>query len=138
MLPEDWIVEEITTFDPIMNGHTLMLLPSYLSGKESIRITFRGVGEEARLWPTGVGQGKFIQQGTLDIAGAPARRTMLVCPSGEITAIYYHGKDQSNLQRGDLEFGFIFSAGGHCEADSSLGGKMQYMGEMIIASLQVP
>jgi len=139
MLPEDWIVEEITTFDPLMNGHALSLHPKYTVEKENIRMTFRRVGEEAMLWPTGVGQGEFIPQGTLDVAGQPAPRVLLVCPTGEVTAIWYHqGEDQPNIARGDLEFGFIFSATGHCEAGYSLSGKVQRVGEMIIASLKVP
>jgi len=138
MLPEDWIVDEATTFDPQMSGHTLNLHPNY--GTESIRMTFRYVEEDVRLLPTGVGQGEFIQQGTLEIAGQPARRFLLVCPTGEVTAIWYHGADddQPNLVFGNEEFGFIYSAGEHCAPGQSLGGKIQRAGEMIIASLKVP
>jgi putative hemolysin len=139
MLPEDWIVEEITTFDPLMNGHTLTLHPDYASGRENIRMNFRRAGEEVPLWPTGVGQGKFIPQGTLEVALQPAQRVLLVCTTGEVTAIWYHQADgQPNIVRGDLEFGVIYSAGGHCEAGLSLSGKVQRVGEMIIASLKVP
>jgi putative hemolysin len=139
MLPEDWIVEEITTFDPLMNGHTLSLHPDYVSGRENIRMSFRRAGEEVPLWPTGVGQGKFIPQGTLEVALQPAQRVLLVCTTGEVTAIWYHQADgQPNIVRGDLEFGVIYSAGGHCEAGLSLSGKVQRVGEMIIASLKVP
>jgi putative hemolysin len=137
MLPEDWVVEEITTNDPLMNGHTLSLHPRYTVEKESIRMSFRRVGEEARLWPTGVGQGEFIPQGTLEVASQPAQSVLLVCPSGEVTAIWYHqAEGQPNIARGGLEFGFIFSATPtHCEAGYSLNGKVQLAGEMIIASL---
>jgi putative hemolysin len=139
MLPEDWIVEELTSFDPLMNGHTLTLHPSYASGMENIRMTFRRTGEDAPIWPTGVGQGEFIPQGTLEVADMPAQRLLLVCPTGEVTAIWYHqAQGQPNILRGDLEFGFIFSAGGHCETGLSLSGKIQRVGEMIIASLKVP
>lgn len=139
MLPEDWVVEEVTTGDALMNGHLLSLHSKYETEKENIRMTFRGPGEDARLWPTGVGQGEFIEQGTLEVAGGPARRVLLVCPTGEVTAIWYHGlEDRPNISRGGLEFGFIFSGASHCEAGYSLGGKVQYMGEMIIASLKVP
>jgi putative hemolysin len=138
MLPEDWVVEETTTFDPLMSGHHLSMHPNY--GTENIRLTFRRVGEDVLLWPTGVGQGEFIQQGTLDIAGQPARRFLLVCPNGDVTAIWYHNteEDQPNITRGDMEFGFIYSIGGHCDAGFSLSGKVQRWGEMIIASLKVP
>jgi putative hemolysin len=139
MLPEDWVTEEITTSDPLMSGHSLSLHPSY-ADKQNIRMTFRRAGEDVRLWPTGVGQGEFVQQGTLDIAGQPARRLLLVCPGGDVTAIWYHDvqEDQPNITRRDMEFGFIYSAGDHCEPGLSLSGKTQRVGEMIIASLKKP
>ncbi len=92
------------------------------------------------LWPTGVGQGEFLPQGTLDVAGQAEQRVLLVCPSGEVTAIWVHqSESQPNITRGDMEFGFIFTATPlHCEAGYSLGGKVQRVGEMIIASLKVP
>lgn len=136
MLPEEWKVEEITTSDPLMNGHTLNLYTEGLI----IRMTFRSAGEDILLWPTGVGAGEFVEQGTLDIAGQPARRVYFVCPNGEINAIWYHGNEDSpNIQRGGFEFGFIFSLiNFYCENGHSLDKKSQYVGEMIIASLKVP
>ena len=135
MLPDDWKVEEITTSDPLMNGHALNLYTEGLN----IRMTFRRVGEDIPLWPTGVGAGEFVEQGILDVAGQPARRIYFVCPNGEINAIWYHGTgDTPNIQRGDLEFGFIFSLTDfYCEAGHSLDSKSQHIGEMIIASLKV-
>jgi putative hemolysin len=134
MLPEDWRVEEITSSDPLMNGHMLNLQTSGMN----IRMTFRRIGEEVLLWPTGVGAGEFIQQGTLDVAGQPAQRLLLVCPTGEITSIWYHDAEgQPNIIRDDLAFVFILSAGIHCEPGLNLNGKAQRMGEMIIASLTV-
>jgi putative hemolysin len=139
MLPEDWTVEAIAADDPLLGGHLLNLHPQIATGKENIRMTFRRVGEETLLWPTGVGQGEFIPQGTLDVADQPAERVLLVCPTGEVTAIWYHqGEGQPNIARGDLEFGFIFTAADHCEAGYSLGGKTEQLGEMIIASLTMP
>lgn len=138
-LPEDWVVEEVTRADPLMSGHLLTLHPNYDSGNETIRMTFRRIGEDVHLWPTGVGQGEFIPQGTLDVAGQPARRILLVCPSGDVTEIWYHdaAEDHPNIRRGDMEFGFIFGGPGHCEPGYKLGGKVQRVGEMIIASLVV-
>jgi hypothetical protein len=144
MLPEDWVVDETTTNDPLMNGHMLMLKPRVEGvGAESqqIRMTFRRTGEDALLWPTGVGAGQFVEQGTLDVAGQPARRILFVCPTGQINSVWYHGQDETgpNIKRGDLEFGFISSLTGfYCEEGHSLGGKLQHLGELIIASLQVP
>jgi putative hemolysin len=140
MLPEDWIVEEVTTSDPLMNGHMLNLHPENDAEKQTIRVSFRRVGEQFMIWPTGVGQGEFIPQGTLEVGGQPARRMLLVCPSGEVTSIWYHqGEDAPNLTRGELEFAFIFRATPqHCEAGYSLSGKVQHLGEMIIASLGMP
>jgi putative hemolysin len=134
MLPEDWKVEEVTASDLLMNGHMLNLSTEGLN----IRITFRRVGEDVLLWPTGVGQGEFIEQGTLEIASQSARRFLLVCPTGAVTAIWYHDAEGApNITRGDMEFGFIYSAGSHCEPGLSLDGKSQRVGEMIIASLKV-
>ena len=139
-LPEDWIVEDITTNDPLMNDHILTLHPSYNSGSENIRLTFRRTGEDIPLWPTGVGQGEFIQQGTLEVSGQPAQRVLLVCPTGEVTSIWFHQQEgQPNILRGDLQFGFIFNAtSSHCESGYNITGKIQLVGEMIIASLNVP
>jgi len=136
MLPEDWKVEEITTSDPLMNGHMLNLYTEGLN----IRMTFRRAGEDVLLWPTGVGAGEFIEQGTLDITGQPAQRKYFVCPNGEINAIWYQGSESSpKIQRGDMEFGFIFSLTDfYCEAGHSLDNKSQHVGEMIITSLKVP
>lgn len=91
------------------------------------------------LWPTGVGQGEFIPQGTLEVGGQPARRMLLLCPTGEVSSIWYHqGESTPNITRGELEFAFIFSATPqHCEAGYSRSGKAQHLGEMIIASLKV-
>ena len=143
LLPEDWVVEEITTSDPLMNGHALSLYPR-LQGQGVVgwvvRMTFRRVGEEVLLWPTGVGEGEFVSQGTLDVAGQHAKRVYFVCPTGQVQSIWYQGaENQPNIRRGDLEFGFIFSLTGvYCDGDHSLGGKVQRVGEMIIASLKVP
>ena len=134
-LPDNWFIEESAT-----DSHLLTIYPIDFPGRESIRLTFRRAGEEALLWPTGVGEGEFIAQDTLDIAGQPAVRLLLVCPAGEVTAIWYHqSADQANLARGDLEFGIIFSATPyHCQDGFSLSGELQRVGESIIASLMVP
>ncbi len=138
LLPEDWSVGETTTGDPLMSGHELNLYPR-LAGTENIRMTFRRSGEDTPLWPSGVGEGAFVPQGTLDVSGEAALRLLLVCPAGEVTSIWYHGAEgQPNITRGGLEFGFIFSAGEHCKSGLSLGGKVQRVGEMVIASLSVP
>ena len=138
MLPEDWVVEEDTT-SPLLIGHILQIHPKDTSETSSIRLTFRDEGEDLLLWPTGVGQGEFITQGTLDFGGQPVQRVLLVCPTGEITSIWYHqSEDQPNIALDDLEFGIIFSAGDHCEADLNITGHLQLTGEMIIASILVP
>jgi putative hemolysin len=138
-LPEVWAVEEVTSGDPLLIGHAINLYSLMNPSAMNIRLTIRRVGEDIPLWPTGVGQGEFIQHGTLDIAGLPAQRMLLVCPSGEITSIWYHGAaDQPAILRGDLEFGVIFSTMGHCEPGYSLVGQIQLEGETIISSLRVP
>ncbi|NJD60188.1 MAG: hypothetical protein C3F13_00240 [Anaerolineales bacterium] len=139
MLPEDWVVDETTTFDPLMNDHELILRPRQDKPlSPSIRMAFRSIGEDAPLWPTGVGQGEFIPGGTLEVAGSPASRIYLVCPSGQIQSIWYQGAgNEPNIQRGNLEFSFIYSYSGiNCEGDYSLTGKIQLVGELVIASLK--
>ena len=141
MLPEDWVVDETTTFDPLMNGHLIILRPEKAVENFSMRMAFRRIGEDAPLWPTGVGQGEFIAQGTLDVAGQTVRRLYFVCPTGQVNSIWYQGSGtEANIQRDDLEFGFIYSFNNpvYCEEGYSLGGKVQRAGEMIIASLKVP
>jgi putative hemolysin len=141
MLPEDWVVDDTTTGDPLMNSHMLILHPQPARDIDlTIRMSFRSIGEDALLWPTGVGQGEFIPQGTLDVAGQPAQRTYFVCPTGQIESIWYQGgENEANIQRSNMEFGFIYSYSGvYCQDGHDLTGKVQLMGEMIIASLQVP
>jgi len=142
LLPSDWTVDETTTGDGLMNGHILMLNSPQGTGEDlQIRLTFRRTGEDFPLWPMGVGPGEFVQQGTLDVAGQPARRVLFVCPTGQVNEIWYQGDNESNanIQRGNVEFGFIFSLTGfYCEEGHSLSGKLQYVGEMVIASLQMP
>lgn len=138
-LPADWIVEEVSNGGPGMDGHLLSLHPADQYSQESIRLTFRRPGEDVLLWPTGVGQGEFVPQGTLSIDGQAAQRMLLACPTGEVTSIwYYQGQDQPNLLRGGLEFGFLYSASPvHCAAGHNLSDEAQLVGEMIIASLHV-
>jgi len=140
MLPEDWVAEEVATSNSLMTGHLLSLHPKSDSQKESIRLTVRRMGEETLLWPTGVGEGEFVPHETLEISGQPAQRVLLVCPTGEITSIWYHqGEGAPNITRGDLEFGVIFSATSlHCETGYNLNGKVQRVGEMIITSIKTP
>lgn len=139
LIPADWVVADVTTADPEINGHFLTLLPSYTADRENIRMGFRLEGEDVDLLPSGVGEGQFWKQGDLLVAGIPAQRMLLVCPTGEVTQIRYQENDgQSTLLRGYIEFSFIFSYGDHCQAGLSLEGKVQRTGEMILASLQVP
>ncbi len=141
MLPEDWVVDDTTTADPLMSDHELIFSQKPApEGTPSIRMAFRVIGEDAPLWPTGVGSGEFVPGGTLDVAGAPVNRTYFVCPNGLVQSIWYQGGDnQPNIQRGNLEFSFIYSyPGGTCAGDQSLTGKVQLTGELIIASLTVP
>lgn len=135
MLPDTWIID-----DSAQDAHLLMIRPVDQFQTHSIRLTFRRIGEDALLWPTGVGQGELLQQGTLDLAGLPLQRLLLVCPTGEVTSIWYHqDESQPNITIGDMEFGVIFSASpSHCETGYSLSGNAQLTGEMIIASLRVP
>jgi putative hemolysin len=138
-LPGDWLVAEDNAADSLLSGHLLILRPADAPEAESIRLTFRVVGEDTLLWPTGVGEGEFIEQGRLEIAGEPVVRRLLVCPSGEVSAVYYQPEQGGpNILRGGLEFAIIYTASpAHCTANASLGGAALQTGETIIASLEV-
>lgn len=138
-LPGDWVVDETTTGDALMDGHSLKIHPQDTNTHLLIRMTYRELGEDYYIWPTGVGSGEFLDGGLLDIAGELAQRRYFVCPTGEVNSIWYMGTDTPNLQRGNLEIGFIYSYWEiYCNENYSLGGKEQHIGELIIASLQVP
>ena len=139
-IPPDWVVDEITAGDPLLGGHLLMVHPQDAVETVTLRVTFRRLGEEVLLWPTGVGNGEFLPQGTLDVAGQPAQRLLLVCPGGQVNAVWFHNSaTQANIQRGSLEFGFILkNDNATCQTGASLSGKIQLVGEMIIASLKTP
>lgn len=138
-LPQDWIVREDTS-GGVLSGHLLTILPENEGDGRDIRLTFREIGDDTLLWPTGVGEGEFIDQGSLQIGNTEVSRKLLVCPSGEITSIWYQGSDNTPyIHLGDLEFGIIYHASAsHCTAGNSLEGKNQLVGEMIIASLNIP
>mgnify|MGYP000852399487 CR=1 FL=1 len=137
-LPGDWVVENVTTGDPVMDSHAMILRPAHALDAERIRLAFRRPGEDVLLYPTGVGEGEFLQQSTLDVTGAPARRMLLMCQGGEITSIWYHEVGgPAYLTRGGIEFGFMFSAGASTCDGNSLSSETQLLGEMIIASLIV-
>jgi putative hemolysin len=137
--PDGWIVEEADTSDPLLGGHALNLHNILDDSIGNIRITYRQIGDDTLLWPTGVGGGEFIPGGTMDIAGQPAVRLFLVCATGEIIQIWYHqSESQPNISRGNLEFGILFSTAGYCEPGNSIQGEILQIGEMIIGSLSVP
>jgi putative hemolysin len=140
LLPPDWVVDEVSANEQILSGHLLNIHPQDRAGKLNIRMTFRRVGEQdILLWPTGVGSGEFLPQGTLEVAGGNVRRTYFVCPTGQVNSIWYQGEQQANIQRGDLEFGFIYSyTDVYCQEGYSLGGKTERVGDLVVASLSVP
>jgi putative hemolysin len=140
MVPGDWVVEDASSGDSILNGHILTIKPGAAITPEHIRMTFKENGDSLLLWPTGVGQGEFVNDGTLSIGDQVIQRILLMCPTGEVTSIYYHpSSEQPNIAIGSMEFAFIYNAStSHCEAGYSLSGKLQNLGELIIASLKVP
>ena len=138
-LPEDWIAKDVAS-QGTLSGHLLTLQPEATGDGIHIQLTFRETGEDTLLWPTGVGEGEFYTQGSLDIGGVAVQRNLLLCPSGEVTSIWYQGSDGNPAVRlGEFEFGIIYHAStSHCDPGISLSGKNQLVGEMIIASLSTP
>ncbi|MGD8750541.1 MAG: DUF2807 domain-containing protein [Anaerolineales bacterium] len=138
LLPPEWVTDESATGVPILKGHLVNLRPQNSNETLNIRMTFRRVGDEVLLWPTGIGAGEFVSHGFLEVAGGPVRRMLFVCPSGQIDSVWYRGESEPNVRRGEFEFGFIFShAGVYCELGYGLDGEVQHLAEMIVASLQL-
>lgn len=140
LMPPDWVVDETTTGDSLMNGHMLNLHSQHSTDNLNVRLAFRRTGEDVPLWPTGVGAGDLIFEGTLEVAGEQAMRVLFVCPTGEVNSVWYHqSENEPNLQRNDLEFAIIASyTGVYCEEGYSLEGKILHFVELIISSLTVP
>jgi len=60
---------------------------------------------------------------------------LFVCPNGQIDAIWYQGKGGPNVQRADLEFGFIYRhTGVYCQEGYRLEGRALHVGEMSVAA----
>ena len=87
-LPPDWVAEPADS-DNILSGH-LINFHSAQGDPTNLRMTFRQIDQDTLLWPTGVGQGDFVPQGGLEIAGMSALRVALVCPDGSVTSLWYH------------------------------------------------
>jgi putative hemolysin len=140
LLPPDWVVDEATAAEQILSGNLLNIHPQDSPENLNLRLTFRSKGEEdVLLWPTGVGAGEFVPQGTLEVAGDNVRRVFFVCPTGQINSVWYQGVEQANIQRGNLEFGSIYSyMGVFCQEGYSLDEKQVRLADLIIASLDVP
>jgi putative hemolysin len=140
LIPPDWVVDEASAGEQILSGHLVNIHPQDTAEQLNIRMTFRGAGDdEILLWPTGVGSGEFVQQGTLEVAGESVRRMYFVCPGGQVNSIWYQGQEKANVQRGNLELGFIYSyTGVYCQEGYSLGGKEEHTGDLVVASLIVP
>ena len=78
-LPEDWIVRE-DTGGGMLSGHLLTLLPETEGNGMNIRLTFRESGDDTLLWPTGVGEGEFIAQGTMQIGSTTLKSESVGVP----------------------------------------------------------
>lgn len=138
-VPPGWIVEPAPASDALLGGHLLEVHPADDADGASLRVTFRRRGEDTLLWPTGVGQGEFVLGDSIEVAGGPAVIQLLRCPTGQITSMWFHqSQTDANLQRGDLEFGFLFSAASsHCAPGRSLEGDLARTGELMVQSLTI-
>ena len=86
LLPPDWVVDETTSSNSLMNGHVFMLHVQPLMGNNLVlRVTFRRLGEAVPLWPTGVGDRDFFFTGIIGCC-RPTRqppRPGLSCRAGK-------------------------------------------------------
>jgi putative hemolysin len=77
--PLDWVVVPDDSPGSTLYGHALFVEPTTDTEPVHLRIVFRRVGEDVLLWPTGTGEGEFIERDTVPFVGGWLRRVALVC-----------------------------------------------------------
>ncbi len=81
--PSDWVVEPDANPVSTLYGHALFVRPADETTKTSLRVVFRRNGAELLLWPTGVGEGEFVQRDIIPFGDGMLKRDVLVCDGGD-------------------------------------------------------
>lgn len=133
--PPDWVVEPDASPISTLYGHALFVRPADESARVSLRVVFRRADEDILLWPTGAGEGEFVERGSVQFIGGTLKRVVLVC-EGRDQSVWYESVAGDENRRGDLEFSFILAYGGACSEGYSLPEQVQAIGNMIVTSFE--
>jgi putative hemolysin len=131
--PPSWVVR--LDDDPISTlfEHALFVQPTAEAAPLHLRVVFRRVGEDVLLWPTGVGEGEFIERGPVPFVGGELKRVVLVC-QGLDQAVWYRSVPGGEIEHGGVEFSFILMRVGTCADGIGLAPAEQSIANMIVTS----
>jgi hypothetical protein len=134
--PPDWVVEPDANPTSTLYGHALFIRPADGSARVNLRVVFRRADEDVLLWPTGAGDGEFVERDSVQFIGSTLKRVVLVC-EGRDQSVWYESVTGDGNRRGDLEFSFILAYRGACPDGYSLPEQVQAIGNMIVTSFEI-
>jgi len=130
--PPDWELEVIQGPDNTMAGHQVKLHIRPEANREiELIISFKRVGEDQLIWPTGVGDGEFFDKGQAWLMAEPVKRNTLVC-DGRDMSVYY--QQEGGVRRGDLEFAIILGYVGSCADGYALPVASEDLADAVVAT----
>ena len=130
--PPGWELEEVQGPDNTMADHQVKLHIRPEANREiEMIISFKRVGEEQLIWPTGVGEGEFVDRGPAWLMAEPVKRNVLLC-EGQDMSVYY--QQESGVQRGDLEFAIILGYVGSCADGYSIPIAIEELADAVLAT----
>jgi hypothetical protein len=135
--PPDWVVEPDANPISTLYGHALFVRPAGESARVSLRVVFRRAGEDILLWPTGTGEGEFVERSSVQFIDGTLKRVVLVC-EGRDQSVWYKSATGDQNQRGGLEFSFILAYRGACSDGYRLPEQVQALGDMMVTSFESP
>lgn len=131
--PPAWTLEAIQGPDNTMAGHQVKLHIRPEANREiEMIISFKRVGEDQLIWPTGVGDGEFFDKGLAWLMTEPVTRNTLVC-DGRDMSVYY--QQEGVVRRGDLEFAIILSYVGSCADGYAIPVEIEDLADAVVATL---
>ncbi len=130
--PPTWTLEALQGPDNTMAGHQVKLHIRPEANREiELIISFKRVGEDQLIWPTGVGDGEFFDRGPAWLMAQPVTRNTLVC-DGRDMGVYY--QQEGGVQRGDLEFAIILGYVGSCADGYAIPVEVQTLTDAVLAT----
>ena len=134
--PPDWVVVPDDNPVSALYGHALFVGPADNAAQTHLRIVFRRSGEDLLLWPTGAGDGEFVERDTVAFMGGWLRRVVLVCRAKDI-AVWYRDQQGAEIRHDHVEFSFILATLGTCAAGEGLSPNLQVIANMIVSSCEM-